>query len=304
MKIDPIIISWKSYLFLGSSSLLSLDPSTLLLATLVAGLAAGVTQLAVGGLLALGEVGALDLSDGRTLVEVVDGEDGTDAGGVALGLALGGESSLGSVDLLGGRVELLELTALAGEEDQAGLVVLETGDIGDERLLGVVDTAVVNGDTDGTGELLGDGSFLSDSKKIRRELPSDIYSPIIGDVTFSSARVNPRPARTRRLYLTVGQCTTGRSLSTGRGATAAALERRASRRRSLRLGYIRKSISQSNQTRSFFIDLFFLFLPHCKTYSPVMRSIGDIGSNRTCSKCTRTRRCQSLRKSLKNQISL
>lgn len=176
LKIDPIIISWKSCLFLGSSSLLSLDPSTLLLATLVAGLAAGVTQLAVGSLLALGEVGALDLSDGLTLVEVVDGEDGTDAGGVALGLALGGESSLGSVDLLGGRVKLLELTALAGEEDQAGLVVLETGDIGDERLLGVVDTAVVNGDTDGTGELLGDTSFLSDSKKIRRELPSDIQS--------------------------------------------------------------------------------------------------------------------------------
>jgi hypothetical protein len=57
------------------------------------------------------------------------------------------------------------------------------------------------------------------------------------EFTFSSARVKPRPTRTRRLYLTVGQRTTGRSLSTGRGATAAALARRASRRRCLRPGY-------------------------------------------------------------------
>ena len=54
--------------------------------------------------------------------------------------------------------------------------------------------------------------------------------------TFSSAKEKPRPARTRRLYLIVGHRTTGRSLSTGRGATAAAFERRAFRRRSLRPG--------------------------------------------------------------------
>lgn len=54
--------------------------------------------------------------------------------------------------------------------------------------------------------------------------------------TFSSARVKPRPARTRRLYLMVGHRTTGRSLSTGRGATAAALAMRASRRRCFRPG--------------------------------------------------------------------
>ena len=63
----------------------------------------------------------------------------------------------------------------------------------------------------------------------------------------------PRPARTRRLYLRVGQRTIGLSLSTGRGATAAALERRAFLRLSLRPGW---------------------------------------------SKWTRTRRCQSLRKSV------
>lgn len=55
--------------------------------------------------------------------------------------------------------------------------------------------------------------------------------------TLSSWRVKPRPALARRLYLMVGHCTTGRSLSTGRGATAAALAKRASRRRCLRPGY-------------------------------------------------------------------
>lgn len=48
--------------------------------------------------------------------------------------------------------------------------------------------------------------------------------------SFSSAREKPRPARTRRLYLTVGQRTTGRSLSTGLGATRAAFSLRESRR--------------------------------------------------------------------------
>lgn len=54
--------------------------------------------------------------------------------------------------------------------------------------------------------------------------------------TFNSASENPRPALTRRLYLIVGHRTTGLSLSTGRGATAAALVRRAFRRRDLRPG--------------------------------------------------------------------
>ena len=160
LKIDPIIISCDSRnLFLSGRLLLSLGLSTLLPDTLVAGLAAGLTQPAVSSLLTLGEVVTLDLGDGLSESGVLDGEGTTDTGGEALGLALG-ESSLGSVDLLSGRVKLLELTALAGEEDQASLVVLEASNIGDERLLGVVDTAVVNGDTDGASELLGDTSFL------------------------------------------------------------------------------------------------------------------------------------------------
>lgn len=47
--------------------------------------------------------------------------------------------------------------------------------------------------------------------------------------------------------MTVGQRTTGRSLSTGRGATAAALARRASRRRCLRPGYNTQCQSTNTQ---------------------------------------------------------
>lgn len=125
----------------------------------MAGLGASVTQAAVDGLLGLGESVTLDLGDGVLLSGVDDGERGVDAGGDTLTLAVS-ESSLDSVDVLSGGVELLELTALAGEEDQAGLVVLETGNVGDQGLLGVVGTAVVNGDTDGGSELLGDTGLL------------------------------------------------------------------------------------------------------------------------------------------------
>ena len=160
MKIDPIIINCESHLFLGGGFLLGLSPSTLLPDTLVAGFTAGLAQTAVGSLLTLGQVITLDLSDSLLSSEVLDGKGSIGASGITLSLALSGEGSLGSADLFSRRVKLLELTTLAGEEDQAGLVVLETINIGDQRLLGVVDTAVVNGDTDGRSELLGDSGFL------------------------------------------------------------------------------------------------------------------------------------------------
>ena len=263
LKIDPIIISCESNLFLGGRLLISLGLGTLLADTLVAGLATGITKTAVGSLLTLGEVVTLDLSNGLLGAGVLNGEGGTDTGDEALRLALS-KGGLGSVDLLSGRVKLLELTALAGEENQASLVVLEAGNIGDERLLRVVDTAVVNGDTDGASELLGDTSFLKCGERSCKPLTmfevrpvaraiSDSSHPLMilthrDEFTFSSARVKPRPARTRRLYLTVGQRTTGRNWSTGRGATAAALARRASRRRCLRPGYCCKNTCQSTTT--------------------------------------------------------
>ena len=176
MKNDPIIINWESCLFLGSSSLLSLDASTLLPDTLQTSLTAGVAEVSVGSLLTLGQAVTLDLGDCLLRSGVVDGEDRADVGGVALGLALGSESSLGGVDLVSRGIELLELAALAGEEDEAGLVVLETVNVGSERLLGVVDTAVVNGDTDGTGELNRDTSFLNKMKKEPHESPFMYHS--------------------------------------------------------------------------------------------------------------------------------
>lgn len=129
------------------------------------GVATGVPQPPVSSFLTLGQAVTLDLGDGLLGESVLDREGSADVSGVALGLALRGEGGLGGVDLLSRRVELLELTALAGEEDETGLVVLKAVDVGDERLLGVVDTAVVNGDTDGAGELGGDTSFLNNSKK-------------------------------------------------------------------------------------------------------------------------------------------
>lgn len=55
--------------------------------------------------------------------------------------------------------------------------------------------------------------------------------------SFSSRGVNPRPARTRMLYLMVGQRTAGRSgPDAGRGAMRAAFSLRAMRRRCLRAG--------------------------------------------------------------------
>jgi hypothetical protein len=91
--------------------------------------------------------------------------------------------------------------------------------------------AGVNGDTNGGRKLAGDTSFLCLVRTQFHVVLSSCECP-----TFNSVRVKPRPARTRRLYLIVGHRTMGLNLSTGRGATAAAFERRALRRLSLRPG--------------------------------------------------------------------
>jgi hypothetical protein len=91
--------------------------------------------------------------------------------------------------------------------------------------------AGINGDTDRGCELARDTSFLC---IVRFRFPANLIS--CNPHTFNSVKVKPRPARTRRLYLIVGHRTIGLSLSTGRGATAAAFERRALRRLSFRPG--------------------------------------------------------------------
>jgi len=81
------------------------------------------------------------------------------------------QSVLGACDeLLSTRYILLAgifflvLAELAGEEDQAGTVSLEAGDVHGEGLDGEILSAGVNGDTDSGSELAGDTSFLQFSK--------------------------------------------------------------------------------------------------------------------------------------------
>ena len=176
------------------------------------------------------------------------------------------------------------LAGLAGEDDQAFAISFETGYVRGEGLLGEVDAARVDADADCSGEFAGDVGFLL--SYINAPDLRYVFFPFLWSIvwasresivrTLSSAREKPRPARTRRLYLIVGQRTIGLSLSTGRGATAAALWIRASRRRDLRPGFCVQCVSGIvlHQT--------------CWKW---------VGNRRTWSKCVRTRRCQSLRKS-------
>lgn len=154
----------ESHLFLGSSSLLSLGLGPLLADTHETSVAAGQPQATIGRLLALGHLTALHVGNSLLGGGVLDGEGGAKVVGVTLGRAVLGEGGFGGVDLVSGGVELLELAALAGEEDQTVLVVVEAGNVGNQRFLGVVVPAVVDGDADGGGELLGDAGFLFTSK--------------------------------------------------------------------------------------------------------------------------------------------
>jgi len=108
--------------------------------------------------------------------------------------------------------------------------------------------------------------------------------------TFSSTREKPRPARTRRLYLIPGQRTMGRSLSTGRGATATALAKRAFLRRFLRPGYV-----AGRDVRDWIMEIWGV-----EGQEGESEGQGRVG--RTWSKWVRTRRCQSLRKSVFFQL--
>lgn len=145
-------------LFLSSLSLLSSSLGALLTDTDQAGVRAGVAQCTESRLLAGGHVGLGDGGDGVLWCDVEDGESGTDV------LDTTGS---GGLNLLWRRVKLLVLTSLAGEENQAALVGLETSDIGGQRLLGLVGAAVVDSDTDGGSELAGNTSFLLIEKKKR-----------------------------------------------------------------------------------------------------------------------------------------
>lgn len=113
-----------------------------LVGTLVAQLAESTTL--DGG----GEVGLLDLLDGGV---GVDNREGSGGDGDGLG---------DSLELLLGRVALLGLVALLGEENQALGVSLEALNVGGQGLLGDVVAASIDGDTDGGGILAGNASGL------------------------------------------------------------------------------------------------------------------------------------------------
>ena len=101
--------------------------------------APGLPQGSVGTTLDRGgKVALLDLGNG--VGQRVDGEGGAEFGNSG--------------------AEILGLSALAGEDDQALLVGLKTGDIGGEGLLAEVLTAVVDGDTDGGGVETRDAGLL------------------------------------------------------------------------------------------------------------------------------------------------
>lgn len=80
--------------------------------------------------------------------------------------------------LVSAGVTLLWLTELAGEEDELRAIGLETLDVGSEGWDGVVDTAVVNGDTDCAGESSGN---LSSLQLLQAETPAGTDTAVVLD---------------------------------------------------------------------------------------------------------------------------
>lgn len=126
--------------------------------------APGSPELPVLGLGVLLRSGDLALSDG-------------------IGIWSNGESrgndSLGSgSEVLGAGVTLLWFAELAGEEDEFRAVGLEALDVGSEGWNGVVDTAVVDRDTDCAGESRGD---LSSLQLLQGETPTGTDTAVVLD---------------------------------------------------------------------------------------------------------------------------
>lgn len=96
-------------------------------------------------------------------------------GGVAVGLGTSGEGLLGSLNLLRRRVELLELAALAREQDQARLVLLEASHVRSKRLLRDVSAAVVNGDADGGRQLARNAGLLQQRADVSHGLNRPVF---------------------------------------------------------------------------------------------------------------------------------
>lgn len=128
---------------------LGLVSGSLVAATFQSRVTSRLAELGVGTALdRLGHLALLDLYDA-----LAEGDDGKGRSKGRHGLGLG------EVDVLA-VTGLGVLGALAGEDDQSGLVGLEAGDIGGQGLFAEVLATVVDGDTDGGGHEAGDTGFL------------------------------------------------------------------------------------------------------------------------------------------------
>lgn len=197
-----------SLLFLGSSSLIRLVLLTLLPGTGVSGGSPRVSQLSVSTTLdRCWQVTLANLLN--LLVQAGNWES-------SLGVC---DSILDAGDLLLAGIARLVLTGLAWEEDEASAVCLQAVNVDLEGLDRQILAAGINRNTDRWRKLAWDSGLLN----FNNQNHVLVLFCVQASHTFSSAMVKPRPARTRLLYLMVGHRTTGLSLSTGRGATAATL---------------------------------------------------------------------------------
>lgn len=155
------------------------------------GVRPGTSQLGVRILLALGQVARGDL-----LEAVLQADTGVNReGGSDLGRGL--RRVLSHLDILRRAVEFLVLAGFPGEEDQAGLVGLEAGDVEGKSLLRGRLAARVDGNTDGGCELAGDAGFLCVGRKlsvilttILQQSASPVFSSPNGDMVQTRSRVN------------------------------------------------------------------------------------------------------------------
>ncbi len=93
--------------------------------------------------------------------------DGNESNGISL-LGDGRNINIGLVgigDLGGGGVALLNNTSTAGEDNQSGLVTLKAINIKSQRLLTLVSSSVINGDSYSLSELSVDTSSLKQRLK-------------------------------------------------------------------------------------------------------------------------------------------
>lgn len=243
-------------LFLSVGSLLSLGLGALLADTGETGLAADLAELAVG-VLGAGVVGELALLDGSL---VLDGEGNVGLLDVVV---------LGGLDLLSRGVTLLGGLGLAGEEDNAAAVGLQALDVGGKGLLGEVLAAGVDRDTDGGCELAGDASGLRYCQTRLTGSEQDTHLQLSqGETTAGTdtAVVLDGGAADNGAQLVDGARSDGGGLSSAGVAT----------------GLLLAGLIQNIRVRNSVAD-------HRRLCSHEERGI-------TWSKCTRTRRCQSLRK--------